>query len=112
MDAPSTTTLRARTSSPSASGEGLGHELEKQDEDFLHRPFGLESGVYFDSEHYGTDRLLTGRLLPFVLTGPDGGYRWLEQVSRIPIPAKAQANSATSTRTRSGTPATATRMIP
>jgi len=73
-------------------GVDIDRLRENQDEDFLNRPFGLESGVYFDSAHYGTDRLLTGSLLPFGLTGPDGAYRWLEQVSRIPISAKARAS--------------------
>ena len=72
-------------------GVDLERLVENQDEDFLHRPFGLESGVYFDGAHYETDRLLTGRLLPFGLTGPDGAYHWLEQVSRIPISARARA---------------------
>jgi spermidine dehydrogenase len=71
-------------------GVDIARLRENQDEDFLHRPFGLESGVFFDSDHYGTDRLLTGPLLPFTLAGPDGEYRWREQVSRIPISAKAR----------------------
>ncbi len=71
-------------------GVDIARLRENQDEDFLHRPFGLESGVFFDSDHYGTDRLLTGPLLPFVLTEPGGGYHWREQVSRIPISAKAR----------------------
>jgi len=65
---------------------------EKQDPGFINRPFGLDSGVFFDSAHHGTDRLLTGPLIPFVRTGPDGEYRWLEQVPRIPISAKARAD--------------------
>jgi spermidine dehydrogenase len=64
---------------------------EKQDPSFLNQPFGLESGVFFDSAHYGTDRLLTGSLIPFVQTGPDGEYRWLEQLARMPISATARA---------------------
>jgi spermidine dehydrogenase len=63
---------------------------EKQDPGFINHPFGLDSGVFFDSAHYGTDRLLTGPLIPFVRTGPDGEYRWLEQLPRIPISATAR----------------------
>ena len=63
---------------------------EKQDPGFILHPFGLGSGVFFDSAHYGTDRLLTGSLVPFVRTGPDGEYRWLEQLDRIPISATAR----------------------
>ena len=63
---------------------------EKQDPGFINHPFGLESGVFFDSAHYGTDRLLIGSLIPFVRTGPDGEYRWLEQLAGIPISATAR----------------------
>ena len=65
---------------------------EKQDPGFINHPFGLDSGVFFDSAHYGTDRLLTGPLIPFVRTGADGEYRWLEQLAGIPISAKARAH--------------------
>ncbi len=65
---------------------------EKQDPGFINHPFGLDSGVFFDSAHYGTDRLLTGPLIPFVRTGPDGEYRWLEQLDGIPISATARTH--------------------
>ena len=53
-------------------------------------PFGLESGVYFDSAHFGRDQLMTGPLLPFTRTGPDGEYHWVKRVGDLPISAAAQ----------------------
>jgi len=56
----------------------------------LTRPFGMESGVYFDSEHFGRDQLMTGPLVPFTGTGPDGEYHWVKRVGDLPISAAAQ----------------------
>jgi spermidine dehydrogenase len=63
---------------------------ENQDPNFISRPFGLEAGVYFDSAHFGRDQLMTGPLVPFTRTGPDGEYYWVERVGELPISAAAQ----------------------
>jgi spermidine dehydrogenase len=72
----------------------IGVDLERlgesQDSNFLNQPFGLENGVYFDSAHFGRDQLMTGLLLPFTRTGPDGEYVWVERVGELPISAAAQ----------------------
>jgi spermidine dehydrogenase len=63
---------------------------ENQDPGFLSRPFGMESGVYFDSDHFGRDQVMTGPLLPFTGTGPDDEYHWVKRVGDLPISAAAQ----------------------
>ncbi len=63
---------------------------ENQDPDFIVQPFGLETGVYFDSAHFGRDQLMTGPLVPFTRTGPDDEYHWVERVGDLPISAAAQ----------------------
>jgi spermidine dehydrogenase len=63
---------------------------EKQDPGFLSRPFGMESGVYFDSDHFGRDQVMTGPLIPFTGTGPDDEYHWVKRVGDLPISAAAQ----------------------
>jgi spermidine dehydrogenase len=50
----------------------------------------MEYGVYFDSEHFGRDQLMTGPLTPFTGTGPDGEYNWVKRVGELPISADAQ----------------------
>jgi spermidine dehydrogenase len=56
----------------------------------LSQPFGMESGVYFDSDHFGRDQVMTGPLVPFTSTGPDDEYHWAKRVGDLPISAAAQ----------------------
>jgi len=63
---------------------------ENQDPSFIYHPFGMESGVYFDSAHFGRDQLMTGPLIPLTGTGPDGEYHWVKRVGDLPISAAAQ----------------------
>jgi spermidine dehydrogenase len=65
---------------------------ENQDPGFIFHPFGLEAGVYFDSDHYGRDQLMTGPLVPLTRTNPDGEYHWVERVGELPISAAAQGH--------------------
>ena len=72
----------------------LGIDIERlrenQDPGFLTRPFGMEPGIYFDSDHFGRDQLMTGPLVPFTHTGPDDEYHWVKRVGDLPISAAAQ----------------------
>ncbi len=63
---------------------------ENQDLDFATHPFGMESSVYFDSDHFGRDQLMVGPLTPFTQTGPDDEYHWVKRVGELPISAAAQ----------------------
>jgi len=72
-------------------GIDIARLRENQDPGFIFHPFGLEAGVYFDGDRFDQQKLMTGPLIPFARTGPDGAYYWAGRVDGLPISVSARS---------------------
>jgi len=71
-------------------GVDIERLLKGQGPNPIFGPFGLESGVYFDGDHYDTQKLMTGPLLSPARTDSNDAYHWVKRVDEIPISAAAR----------------------
>ncbi|HEY5656661.1 MAG TPA: NAD(P)-binding protein [Myxococcota bacterium] len=67
-------------------GVDIAELLERQDLEFLNRPLGLRSGIYFDADTYGKDVVVQGDLFPLGRRDAKGVSELARRLEAMPLP--------------------------